>query len=592
MRRDSRRAVRLAVLAALGLSLPASAAFPVGVGVVSLSGPSAIFSAPKFTAGGAAAFSISAAPSANLAAFAASASVFLAPAAIVPGPVALAAASSAETPRPSGQPAQDALRSGAASGGGAGVDYDGASGKARRADPPDAASDGSGPRGFVKNADGVWVAGRVAEQSLWNESLAGELSRRGIDLTDVMNVMGDSYDEVRAKLAHVERIVADRQIVASNVHLAGTRHWTDAIMVDSQKNNIAVHLYRVYYHPAPGNSASEIAEGIRRVDKDLDEMIREFRANGHSERQLGMRFAAIELGFDTQGYQEIEDHLRRRERDIRAAYGGRFHFSYVTEPKLASARIRAEYNRYVEKHADQPEGLSGIIDGVTYSRLVGMGHELTSHKKRLSLGFKITQAGRDFIGKKVLPDGSVVDGYITEFDAVTERAEDAHKPSKERDVILWEDKSARVWMPLDEVMERTFLYKLRIYRDNRAVIEESLGGAPLKVVFSVDVGGLNRKAAKQGLLVWQDLEQQALMHHLQRVAPKLSRQYGFPVSFVFVNSHPHEDMDLFYQELGDEAQWRRPYDSGRKKDRKQDPRSPRRGNRHKKRFTRGFRGRF
>ncbi len=485
------RAVRLAALAAWGLALPASAieqgvprvgpgaGFPaIGVGVVSLSGPSAVFSASKFSAGVVPPFSVSAAP----------ASFSLAPATIVSGPVALAAASSAEAPRPGDKPARDALRSGAASGGGAGVDYDGAGGKARRADPPDAASEGSGPRGFVKNADGVWVAGRVAEQSLWNEELARELSSR-VDLTDVTNVMDDSYDEVRAKLAHVERIVADRQIVASNVHLAGTRHWTDAIIVDSRKNNIAVHLYRVYYHPAPGNPASEIAEGIRRIDKDLAEMIKEFRANGHSERQLGMRFAAVELGFDTQGYREIEDHLRRRERDIRAAYGDRFHFSYVTEPKPTSARIRAEYNRYVEKYADQPEGLSGVIDGVTYSRLVGMGHELTSHKKRLALGFRITQAGRDFIGKKRLPDGSVVDGYITEFDAVTEREEDAHKPSKEREVVLWEDKSARVWMPLEEVMERTFLYKLRIYRDNRAVIEESLGGAPLKVVFSVDVGG-------------------------------------------------------------------------------------------------------
>ncbi len=95
--------------------------------------------------------------------------------------------------------------------------------------------------------------------------------------------------------------------------------------------------------------------------------------------------------------------------------------------------------------------------------------------------------------------------------------------------------------------------------------------------------------------MWQDLEQKALMQHLQRAAPKLSGQYGFPISFVFVNSHPHEDMDLFYQESGDGAQWQRPdfgRDLDRKKNRKTTSRSPRRDNHRKKGFTRGFRGRF
>jgi hypothetical protein len=138
---------------------------------------------------------------------------------------------------------------------------------------------------------------------------------------------------------------------------------------------------------------------------------------------------------------------------------------------------------------------------------------------------------------------------------VTEPVADAAKPSKDRDVVLWEDKSTRVWMTLEKTMEETFLYKLRIYRENRAIIEESLGGAPLKVAFSVDVGGTNRRAAKQGQLVWKDIRQKELMDHLIAVAPALSKEYGFPVSFIFVNSHPGEDPDLFYKPAMTEEDW-------------------------------------
>jgi hypothetical protein len=197
----------------------------------------------------------------------------------------------------------------------------------------------------------------------------------------------------------------------------------------------------------------------------------------------------------------------------------------------------------------------GILDGVTYSREVGVGHELNSHKKRLAMGLKVVQAGRDFFGKKVLDDGRIVEEYKTEFDAVTEPVADAAKPSKDRDVVLWEDKSTRVWMTLEKTMEETFLYKLKIYRENRAIIEESLGGAPLKVAFSVDVGGTNRRAAKQGVLVWKDARQKELMDHLIKVAPELSKEYGFPVSFIFVNSHPGEDPDLFSKEAMSEEDW-------------------------------------
>ncbi len=406
-----------------------------------------------------------------------------------------------------------------------------------------------GPKGFIKNADGVWVGGRVAEQSLWINQMAAQLSA-GIDLADVLDVMDDAYDEARVKLRTVEAATADRSLDQSSVHLEGTRNWVDAILTDGEDRAIAVHTHRVYFHPGRGNRDSEISEGIRRVGKYLDKAKQDFAAGGLAEAELQRRFHQVELAFDTRGYREIADYIKSRE----AEFGPRFAFRYITEPKLESQALRREYNRLVEKYAQedyrQTEGLMGILDGVTYSRTVGVGHELNSHKKRLQMGLTITQAGRDFFGKTVLEDGRIVETYKTEFDAVTEKKDAAGG----RDVTLWEDKSTRVWMPLQKTMEETFLYKLRIYRENRALIEGTLG-APLKVAFSVDVGGLNRRAAKQGFLVWKDPRQQELLEYLKTAGPALSAEFGFPVSFIFVNSHPGENPDLFNQEPIDESEW-------------------------------------
>lgn len=407
----------------------------------------------------------------------------------------------------------------------------------------------SGPPGFVKNADGVWVGGRVAEQAMWINKMAAELSPI-IDLSDVLDVMDDAYDEARVKLRSVEAASAERSLDESSVHLEGTRNWVDAILTDAEGRSIAVHTHRVYFHPGRGNADSEISEGIRRVGKYLDKAKEDFAAGGLAEQELDRKFHQVELAFDTRGYKEIADYIRSREKE----FGGRFSFRYITEPKMESKDLRREYNRLVEKYGnedlEQTDGLMGILDGVTYSREVGVGHELNSHKKRMAMGLKVTQAGRDFFGKTVLPDGRIVETYKTEFDAVTEKKD----ASGGRDVTLWEDKSTRVWMPLEKTMEETFLYKLRIYRENRALIEESLG-APLKVAFSVDVGGTNRRAAKQGFLVWKDPRQAELLEHLKVIGPKLSEEYGFPVSFIFVNSHPGENPDLFYQKAMDEAEW-------------------------------------
>ncbi|MBI5245762.1 MAG: hypothetical protein HY923_01165 [Elusimicrobia bacterium] len=420
-------------------------------------------------------------------------------------------------------------------------------GRQRAAAPVAASERGQGPKSFTKNADGVYVAGRVAEQSRWIENMVAELSPV-IDVADVTDVMDDAYDEGRVKLVAAEKAATSRQLEASSVHLEGTRNWLDAILTDADGSAIAVHTHRVYFHPGRGNEDSEIGEGIRRASKYLDQAKQDFAAGGLAETEYQTRFKQVELTFVTQGYKQIEDALRVKADKISAETGGRFIFNFVTEPKLESSVLRAEYNRMVEKFRDQPDGLMGILDGVTYSRTVGVGHELNSHKIRLGMGLKITQAGRDFFGPKVMPDGRIIEEYKTEFDAVT--------VGRDGEVTLWEDKSTRVWMPIMKTMEETFLYKLRIYRENRALIEKSLG-APLKVIFSVDVGGSDRRAAKKGILVWKDPRQGELLEYLKTAGPALSKEFGFPVSFIFVNSHPGENPDLYNQEPMDADEWAR-----------------------------------
>ncbi len=397
---------------------------------------------------------------------------------------------------------------------------------------------------FVKNDEGALIGGRTADQYREIRRLYAKLSPL-MDLSDTMNVMDDAYAEARVKLLAVERAAAERKVEQSSVHLEDTRTFIDAVLEDPQGRNIAVHTHRVYFHPA-GEPESEINEGIRRVDSYLTEAQEDFGRGGRAEREMGMQFDRVVLSFDTRGYKAIEDHLRAKEAEIRARHGDRFQFAYVTEAPPSREKVRADYNRLVEKYKSQPKGVMNIIDGVTYSRYVGLLHELKSHEDSVSRGETVLQAGRDFFEEVPLPDGTTKRRYITEFDAVVR--------AKDGTIILREDKSVRIPLPLEKVMQTTFLYKLDIYKKNRALIERSLG-APLNVRFSVDVGGADRRAARAGLLVWKDPRQQELLEYLKTQGPILSAKYGFPVSFVFVNSHPNEDPHLFDLAPTDPSQW-------------------------------------
>ena len=536
MSHDPRRAARLAVLAALVLSLPAFAIEAIvprvglGSGLGSVSAPAAfvgaslslqaVVAAPALSAALAPAPSLSAAPFAPAAASAAPALAAVSAAAAPLAPSALAAA-----PRSAAAPALDELRLAAASGAGSAARFDG--GRAAPAAPA-----------LVRNDEGVFIAGRAAVTYREIKRLVALLQSR-MSLKESLDVMDGTIAEVRAKLLSIEAIAKDRKVNDANTHLEETLTWVDGILEDGGRR-IAVHTVQVYFHPAPAGplkAASEIGEGNRRIDAYLEQAALHFAPGGEAEAALGALDEVV-LSFDTRGYKEIKDHIREKEAAFRAQFGSRIRFAYVDELAPAegsTAQVRADYNRLVEKHKGDVQGLQKIMEGVMYSRYVGILLELKTLEYYDQRQYTVLQSGRDMFG----PDGK----YITELDAVVR--------SPQGKLLLVEAKSARVGLPVEEVLRDKILYKLDTYKKNQGVIEKMIGG-PLNVVFSFDVGGRSVAAAKRGVLVWQDARQKQLLEYLKAQEPALGARYGFPVSFLFLNSHPGEDPMLFYQVPGED----------------------------------------
>ncbi len=412
------------------------------------------------------------------------------------------------------------------------------SGRARQGGSDRSASSVAGRFGrsapvFIKNDEGVWIMDRAAATYKEIRRLVARLSPR-MGLQESLDVMDGTIADVRVKLLTLEAIAKDRKVADANTHLEGTLTFVDGVLDDGDRR-IAVHTHQVYFHPAPAGpqkAASEISEGIRRVDSYLKTAERHFAPGADAEAALG-RLDEVVLGFDTRGYQQIKDHLKQREAEFKRKFGDRIRFAYVDELAPTAkdiAEVRADYNRLIEKYKGDTGGVQKIQEGVMYSRYVGVLHELTTLEYYDQRGYVVMQSGRDMFGA----DGK----YITELDAVVR--------SPKGQVILVEAKSARVQIPHQDVLDEKVIYKLDIYKKHQAEIEKMIG-APLEVVFSFDVGGRDAQAAQRGELVWQNENQRELKEFLEAQAPILSAKYGFKVSFLFLNSHPNEDPMLFYR---------------------------------------------
>lgn len=438
-----------------------------------------------------------------------------APFTAIAAPVAAAAP---EAVRPEGAPALEVLRSAAASHGGSkkqrGAGSDGSrafDGSRQRAAAPAEAV-------FVLNDEGVQIKNRAA---VYYKEVRRMVDRyEGVlDLSESLDVMDDAYGDVLAKVSAVEAVAKGRGLSQENTHLEETLVWVDGVLTDGGKK-VAVHTHRVFFHRAK-NPQSEIREGIRRVDGYIRDAEAMFARGGKAESQMG-RIDEVELVFDARGYPEIKDHLRKRGSEVAERTGGRIAFKFLDElapmPQERAA-VRSKLNELAKKY--DGEGLSKLIEGVIYSRYVGLLLELKTLEHYHKLGYKILQSGRELFDA----DGI----YISELDAVV--------LSPEGRVVVVEAKSARVGLPDEEVLRDKVVYKLETYRKFRAQLEAMIGRKFDAVVFSMDVA-VDPEAAAAGRLAERDVRKLKLIEFLRSKENELSRKYGFPVSFLFLQSGP------------------------------------------------------
>ncbi|MBI2362207.1 MAG: hypothetical protein HYV15_02340, partial [Elusimicrobia bacterium] len=356
------------------------------------------------------------------------------------------------------------------------------------------------------NDEGIEIFGRPPAYYKEVRRIVDKYKGR-LDLSESLDVMDDSYADAWAKLAGVEAVAKSRRVDDHNTHLDGTLLWVDGILRDKGRQ-IAVNTHRVYFHPAK-NPRSEIAEGTRRVNGYIDQALDIFKARGKAEQAFG-RLDEVVLVFDSRGYEEIKTALKAREREVAKATKGRIRFAYLDEVAAVPSGVqqtRDALNRLIKRFG-RTEGLGKIIEGVVYSRYVGMLLELKTVEYYLEKGWTVLQSGRDFFDA----DGM----YVTELDTVVQ------DPATGR-VTMVEAKSARVPIPPEEALNEKVVRKLEVYQKHRARLEAGIGRAIDEVVFSFDVG-----------------QNAALAPYLRAREAELSKRYGFTVKFLFLSSSPSE----------------------------------------------------
>ena len=430
-------------------------------------------------------------------------------------PITGAPASIESTPAQRVAPALEALSLSAASRNGrdrnenhGGAMFDGASRKA------------AAPAAYIINDEGVKINDRAAVYYTEVRRMV-EQYKGTINLEESLDVMDDAYSDVLAKVSAVEAVAKGRGLTQVNTHLEETLVFVDGVLDDGAKT-VAVHTHRVFFHKSK-EPKSEIAEGIRRVDGYIKDAEKMFAKGGKAEMQMG-KIDEVELVFDARGYQEIKDHIQKRGQEISARSKGRIAFKFLDElaplPK-EQKEIRAKLNEIAQKYnADNGEGLSKIYEGVIYSRYVGLLLELKTVEHYHKLGYKILQSGRELFDKNGM--------YISELDVVVE--------SPEGKVSVVEAKSARVGLPPEEVLEDKVAYKLRTYKKFKAELDAMIGKKFDAVVFSMDVA-IDPNIDRSQVLP-KDVRKLELIDFLRSKEAVLSKEYGFPVSFLFLQSGP------------------------------------------------------
>jgi hypothetical protein len=383
----------------------------------------------------------------------------------------------------------------------------------------------AGPRNeavFVVNDESVRIYGRAADYYAEVRRLVG-LYQDKIDLSHSLHVMDDSYGDVVAKLSAIEAVAARRGVSQENTHLEKSLMFVDGVLRDGGKK-VAVHTMRVYFHQA-ANAQSEVREGIRRLDAALEDVLENFQPGGRAERSLGP-LDAVELVVDARGYPEIREAILKRASKIRRETHGRVRLrvldDLVAMPRGIEA-TRERLNQLVARYAEA--GVGNIIEGVIYSRYVGLLLELKTLEHYHRLGYAILQSGRELFDEKGM--------YVSELDAVVK--------SPAGKVVLVEAKSARIPLDFDVLLESKITYKLETYRRAKKMLDGMIGEPFDEVVFAMDFGmdeDAQPRLAPNGRPVPGDLVRLNAMARLKRLEPDLTNKCGFPVRFLFLRSEP------------------------------------------------------
>ena len=430
----------------------------------------------------------------------------------VASPAAVAAKHETGAPAARVAPALEAIGQSAASrdaGRDGGAMFDGA--RARAAAP-------ASP--YIVNDEGVKINDRAAIYYTEVRRMV-ELYKGKINLEESLDVMDDAYSDVVAKVSAVEAVAKGRGLSQVNTHLEETLTFVDGVLDDGKKK-VAVHTHRVFFHKAK-NPQSEIVEGIRRVGGVIKDAEAMFARGGKAEQQMG-KIDEVELVFDARGYQEIKDAIKTMGAEVTARSKGRITFKFLDElaplPKTQE-EIRARLNEMAQKYnGEEGDGLSKIYEGVIYSRYVGLLLELKTVEHYYKLGYKILQSGRELFDENGI--------YVSELDVVVE--------SPEGKISVVEAKSSRVGLPPEEVLQDKVVYKLNTYKKFKAQLDAMIGKGFDAVVFSMDVA-IDPNIDRSQVMP-KDLRKLELMDFLKSKEASLSKEYGFPVSFLFMQSGP------------------------------------------------------
>ncbi|MFC2061991.1 hypothetical protein ACFLUV_05715 [Elusimicrobiota bacterium] len=333
--------------------------------------------------------------------------------------------------------------------------------------------------------------------SLWTEVLKKEYGFTQRELEETLDVMNDTYDLVRSKFLSMAYFrtkgrSTTKSIVESNVRIDWTLDYMDEVINgywdyddDTGKGEIkrvVINTHQVYFHPPDKTASSDaqydsiVKEGEDRLAHFIDNLNGLYGKNGKVSRQIGEFDKAIVV-IDTRGVKEFRQYVEKNKRKLNKNI--EIHYTEDIEEDTSMAKYSRMSWLDLVKEMGRIEYFGEVIEGVLYSRYVGLKLELAAIKHFTDLGFKILQSGKNFY----------IDGkYVTELDLVVE--------DKEGKVFIVECKSSRPRLRTEDIIGDKIAPKIKTYKNNWPQLEKDVGKRIDGVIFYFDVGAQFNKPVK------------------------------------------------------------------------------------------------